>query len=694
MKQLYISLVFLISLINLHAEISVKSFRKLETDLDARVNYPLKDQNGDPCAIIKVETDQTGFYFDAGQLGVIKTEQKHGEIWVYVPYGLKRITISHDKLGFLRDYLITIPIEKATVYELVLISGKVLVTVDETIDSQWLIINPTPGDAAVYINDEYKQNGTYTAKVKPGKYTYRVEAPLYHTDAGMVEVTDAKKSVDISLKPAFGYIQIQTLPESGAKVIVDDKTLNQVSPVKTDAIASGEHTVRVMKDMFVPVTQKVTVTDGQTVPLNLTLPPNFAELSITAPAGSTLFINNAAKGSGTWQGRLGAGVYSLEARMDKYSPARQDIELVVGDKKDISLQPTPIYGSLDVMSKPIGVTITINGKEYGTTPNTINKLLIGDYTVQLSKAGYASVSRNITITEGRSSEVNETLSNGRTVSITSSPAVAELYIDNQRVGTTPYTGSLTFGTHYLRVEQNGKRTEKTVSISPGGGSTDFKLSISNLKSGLVAYYPFNGDTNDKSGYGNNGIVNGNLLYSDNKAYMQQGNYISIPNNNSLNYMSEMTISMYSKPTRFDLGSWNDTEMLVGKGYDNTSDGYAIMIKRNSNPNDASANSFNNVSYQFRYKDKEVSSGYLPVNKDYIITGVYKNNTIYIYVNGQLMNQQIVNMNSYAGNNYPLYVNHHTWGAGNGSSRYEGYISDLRIWNRALSDSEISEISNE
>lgn len=50
----------------------------------------------------------------------------------------------------------------------------------------------------------------------------------------------------------------------------------------------------------------------------------------------------------------------------------------------------------------------------------------------------------------------------------------------------------------------------------------------NLSSGLVAYYPFNGNAQDESGNGNNGTVNGATLITDrfgntNAAYFFSGN---------------------------------------------------------------------------------------------------------------------------------------------------------------------------
>ena len=76
--------------------ISVSSFRLLETDLTANTHGTIEhDQNGEVAALIKVVTTQTGFVFDGGALGIVKTVQKPAEIWVYVPRGSKKITIKH-----------------------------------------------------------------------------------------------------------------------------------------------------------------------------------------------------------------------------------------------------------------------------------------------------------------------------------------------------------------------------------------------------------------------------------------------------------------------------------------------------------------------------------------------------------------------------------------------------------------------
>jgi hypothetical protein len=300
----FLTTVLLAALISsLFAEIGVKSFRKLENDMDARINEPLKDQNGDVCAIIKVVTTQTGFSFDCGITGVMKTIQKPSEIWVYLPYGAKRITITHPQLGQIRDYFFTVPIEKASVYELVLITGRVETTVVDEMTSQWLVINPEPADAMIYLNDQYVKSGMFQSKLKPGTYTYRVELALYHNEAGKIEITDAKKEINVKLKPAFGFFTVNSEPESGAKVIVDGKTQTKTTPFQSEALASGIYTVQVVKEMYQPSTQKLTIIDGQTTPLNFVLQPNFGEVTVNAPTAATIYINNQQKGTGTWQGK-------------------------------------------------------------------------------------------------------------------------------------------------------------------------------------------------------------------------------------------------------------------------------------------------------------------------------------------------------------------------------------------------------
>ena len=67
-------------------KVSISSFQLVENDLTANTYETIVyDQNGEKCALIKVETTQRGFTFDVGMLGVIKTEEKPGSAEKHSP---------------------------------------------------------------------------------------------------------------------------------------------------------------------------------------------------------------------------------------------------------------------------------------------------------------------------------------------------------------------------------------------------------------------------------------------------------------------------------------------------------------------------------------------------------------------------------------------------------------------------------
>ena len=99
MKKLSLLLFWILFSTMLSAQsIVVESFKHDESDLDANLEgTTVWDQNGEKCALIKVRSTPhtSGFTFDVGQLGVMKVVDKETETWLYVPYGVCKISIFH-----------------------------------------------------------------------------------------------------------------------------------------------------------------------------------------------------------------------------------------------------------------------------------------------------------------------------------------------------------------------------------------------------------------------------------------------------------------------------------------------------------------------------------------------------------------------------------------------------------------------
>ncbi len=428
-------LFFLLSLLLLSEtlicqNISVESFRKLEKDMSARVDAAKRDQNGDVCAIIKIVTTQTNFDFEGDGLGFVDVVYKVGEIWLYVPYGSKRLTIKHPQLGLLRDYHYTLPIDRATVYELVLVTGRVETVVVEEDLGQFLVIVPEPADAMIYIDDVFFKSGEYQAKMKPGRYRYRVEAPLFHPEIGIAEVRDQKTELRVFLKPAYGFLEVNTFPEMDARVIIEGDNNIYASPYKSGKMGSREYNVRVYKDMYQQTTSKVVIKDNETTILNVTMPPNFANVTVNAPADAKIFINKELKGNGSWQGRLNPALYTFSSTLESHKEAVQHVDLKAGDVKTISLNPSPIFGSIDIITSPIGASVFINGKSYGSTPVIVKDLLIGEYNIQLIKQGYDNVNKKFTVLQGGKNVIEENMNVSRVISAVQEQRAA----DNRAAG--------------------------------------------------------------------------------------------------------------------------------------------------------------------------------------------------------------------------------------------------------------------
>ncbi len=248
------------------SKISVASFQRMESDITARVTAPKRDQNGEVCALIRIVTIEKDLMFEPDALGITARENKTGEIWIYVPRGARRISILHDKLGILRNYFYPDIIEKATVYEMVLNTGG---EEDKPVmenNMQFLVVRPEPATANVYIDDELVpiENGLFNATMPKGEHTYRVEAPMYQSDAGIIKLENTPVTKSVALKPKFGYMEIFSLPEQDADVYIDSVLVGK-TPYRSDRMALKEYKVRIEKTTYFPIDTLLNVTAGETV---------------------------------------------------------------------------------------------------------------------------------------------------------------------------------------------------------------------------------------------------------------------------------------------------------------------------------------------------------------------------------------------------------------------------------------------
>jgi hypothetical protein len=212
-----------------------------------------------------------------------------------------------------------------------------------------------------------------------------------------------------------------------------------------------------------------------------------------------------------------------------------------------------------------------------------------------------------------------------------------------------------------------------------------------LNEGLVAHYPFNGNANDDSGNGNDGTVYGATLTADrfgnqDSAYEFDGDdYINCGNDESLAISSSITVAAWIKIDRFNYGG------IVCK--QSTIDGdYFLTIGCGGSAY------YNNIRFGNKGLGTHLggidcgpASNPLELGKWYYVAGVFDDdsNKIYVYINGIFHNSE-----DFTGS-IPTSTGDLTIGTYCGTTKYlfDGTIDDVRIYNRALSETEIKELYN-
>ncbi len=174
------------------------------------------------------------------------------------------------------------------------------------------------------------------------------------------------------------------------------------------------------------------------------LNPNFGALRVTSePTGADVLLGGIKVGKTPYiNKKLMSKAYMLDMKLEKYAPEKHRIEIEDQKQtiKHIKLQPN--FGTLSVSIEPKGATIILfdeDGKEFAKRQSPVEiRLEPGRYRFQLDKAGYRSMSGNLSIVRGEqqqitSQQVKLVRKEGRLV-ISSNPFKkgADIYINGSK----------------------------------------------------------------------------------------------------------------------------------------------------------------------------------------------------------------------------------------------------------------------
>jgi hypothetical protein len=222
----------------------------------------------------------------------------------------------------------------------------------------------------------------------------------------------------------------------------------------------------------------------------------------------------------------------------------------------------------------------------------------------------------------------------------------------------------------------------------------------NLQRGLVAYYPFNDNTNDESENGNNGTKSGDIVYVEGKfgkaakfgGYSKPG-HIRVPNSSSLKFNSEATFTMWVK--------LDDASGMDGWGRNSATGNHCLFAKDHDRSGIVCTLSYNQNKLSTGLGGYEgVTGGGSCSTYNNGISGYSIGNWVHIvyicdatentlFINGEKNNSIAKPFNFGNTNTRDLYFGKFSdsW------YPFNGVLDEIRIYNRALNANEVSQLYN-
>ncbi|MCD4722958.1 MAG: right-handed parallel beta-helix repeat-containing protein [Desulfobacula sp.] len=194
---------------------------------------------------------------------------------------------------------------------------------------------------------------------------------------------------------------------------------------------------------------------------------------------------------------------------------------------------------------------------------------------------------------------------------------------------------------------------------------------------LVAYYPFNGDADDKSGNTNDGVVHGAILTHDRfgsseNAYLFDGvdDFIDIGNLRSIVQEEHGSFSIWININAFRPGV------------------ITFLFESDLSANDRFYLGIINQRLIWGYMNVSISTpdSSIQTHVWYHISGTWVNGQFRLYLNGSLVESKQATVKDFVNNNFGLGKAYNT-----DNRYYDGKIDNFRIYNRVISESEIQQL---
>jgi len=337
--------------------------------------------------------------------------------------------------------------------------------------------------------------------------TFNVQKPGYGIFTGPVtswpaqgETVNLYATLNPEPTPTYGTIQVISHPSEA--IVTLDGTSWQYTPATFTSVGAGtSHYLRITMSGYQQYSTSAYVTAGETSTVNAYLVPNnpypgTGSLNIaTSPGGADIYVDgNYIAESPFVVTNLAPGSHLLRLHKAGYDEYLAPVTIVSGRQTPVTYtfasQPTTV-GSIEVASTPAGSSLTLDGNYMGQIVQgsyfDLTSIPQGYHTLLIRLTDYQDYTQTVYVNGGQVVTVNALLTpNGPSPTpdttgellVVSSPAGADLLLDNTFRGITPVTlADIPAGPHIVIARLAGYADAQQAVTVTGGQSTPVALTL-------------------------------------------------------------------------------------------------------------------------------------------------------------------------------------------------------------------------
>jgi len=191
------------------------------------------------------------------------------------------------------------------------------------------------------------------------------------------------------------------------------------TPCRLDRLPAGDHEVVVALADHDEYRSRVKLQANQEQSLKVTLKGKPAGLSvISTPSNAKIYVDDQIRGVTPMTiETLAPGSHIVRVEKDGYEPLSRTVDISAAQKKAEEFLLARMSGTLQVMTKPAGASVSVDGKELGIASESdvpsVGKLElelpVGKHRVLIRLKGYSPVEKPVAIVKGESVALKEVL---------------------------------------------------------------------------------------------------------------------------------------------------------------------------------------------------------------------------------------------------------------------------------------------